>query len=305
MKPDADVIPPARMPLSCESDLRCGAASSNGSSCCESIWLSGGTFPMGFDPKEVPFPQVLQRASADHPVTVSGFYLDRFEITVGRYAAFARHAPPPPADGDGAHPQIANSGWHAEWDARLDRDVSALLPSMSTGLEAVAADLPSDPNLPMTGLDWFTALAFCVWDGGRLPTEAEWEFAAAGGELNRSYPWGADPSLITSLRESGPRPVGSSPETRGAFGHEDLAGSAEEWTLDWYDAGFYERVGAQCRDCANLSPQLGRVVRGARDSDCCAGMDSLYRSASRAQQAPGMRQSGLGARCARDPQTVR
>jgi formylglycine-generating enzyme required for sulfatase activity len=280
-------------------------------SCCDSPWVPGGTFPMGFSPREVLRPDELQDEDRDHPVTVSGYFLDRFEITWSRLEAYAEQYPGPPAAGSGAHPVVPASGWDPAWDRELPASGEALLAQLRPVGSAAASSSSADagPSAPLAPggdlaadrLNWFVAFAFCIWDGGRLPTEAEWEYAAAGGALNYSYPWGADTAPVAALRMSAAAPVGSHPELRGVFGQDDLAGGVIEWAFDWFSEQYYLQGGLDCVDCANTREELARVVRGAADSDCCGGaLPTEYRAAARNSRAPGVLLPGVGARCARD-----
>src|SRR5262249_38251711 len=145
----------------------------------------------------------------------------------------------------------------------------------------------TDWTPPVTCVSWLEAFAFCAWDGGRLPTDLELNYAAAGGSEQRVYPWTApgtkaaiDPSranYCSKIRGVGNlteciesplpeiQPVGSkSPLGDGRWGHADLAGNAWEPTLD-FDAALVP--GQPCVDCAALDAPAGTKRRyrgGAR-----------------------------------------
>jgi formylglycine-generating enzyme required for sulfatase activity len=96
------------------------------------------------------------------------------------------------------------------------------------------------PNRPVVGVCWFEASAYCAWKGVRLPTEAEWEFAARGKD-GRKYPWGNKPAsaLRLNFAESKigkPSPVGLYPLGMTPEGIADMAGNVWEWTESLYDA---------------------------------------------------------------------
>lgn len=318
-KPDED--PPAAIPgqppfgPSCERAPACAASEDAGgaTSCCESLWVPGGSYLMGFSPDEVLYPADLEDEDRDHPVSVSGYFLDRFEITWRRLEQYAAAYGGPPAVGSGAHPALPTTGWQSEWDLELPETGSELLESVGS-VDGRALDAGRDANAltvvaVTTGeadfaadrLSWFVAFAFCVWDGGRLPTEAEWEYAATGGDRNWAYPWGNTTDPIAGLRDTPLSRVGSRPEARGAFGHDDLAGGVFEWTFDWLSERYYVEGGRGCVDCANETEGIARVVRGASDGTCCTGdLDTSYRAAARSGQAPGVALPGVGARCVRD-----
>ena len=136
----------------------------------------------------------------EHDVTVGAFALDRFEATVGRFRAFVSdyedwRVSGNPTTGAGAHPLIANSGWGAgggEWTLPASRA------ELEEGLfcdfdwEVWTSTPLLNESYPMNCLTWQVAFAFCIWDEGRLPTEAEREYVAAGGAENRLYPWGSE-----------------------------------------------------------------------------------------------------------------
>jgi sulfatase modifying factor 1 len=146
-----------------------------------------------------------------HEVTLSSYELDRTEVTVAEYGrCVAAGACAPPGFPPG--------------DERFDR-----------------------PNFPLTHVRWEDANTYCVWAGGRLPTEAEWEFAARG-TAGREYPWGElyNPYICnhgalahddTDATDGfvGIAPVGSFPDGATPLGLLDMAGNAAEWVSDYYE----------------------------------------------------------------------
>lgn len=266
---------PAGMPGPSCTGLAATCGPSGNEGCCTSLVVPGGTFYRSYDG--------LGFTDKSHPATVSDFVLDKYEATVGRFRAFVNAGmgtqTAAPAAGAGAHPLIAGSGWDSAWNAKLPADTTSLktvlkCDSTLTPKFQTWTDTPGDnENRPINCLTWYEAFAFCAWDGGWLPTEAEWNYAAAGGSEQREYPWGSgiDPSKASysGVEESctgdgvpGCTPadvafVGSKPAGNGRWGHADLAGNLMEWTLDYF--GNYPMP---CVDCANLVVDDCRAIRG-------------------------------------------
>jgi formylglycine-generating enzyme required for sulfatase activity len=273
----------APVPPSCAS-LTLGCGPSAGADCCRSLHVPGGTFLRLDDPLS--------------PATVSDFYLDEFEVSVGRFRAFLNAYPQSlPRAGAGAHPRIAGTGWKTDDDEDLSYTLGSLF---AVGPHAVERDALSSwgdmdsfvvgvENLPANRQSWLMAFAFCAWDGGRLPTEAEWNYAASGGAEQRRYPWGMqapNPTLGAVVCTADAtahciQPVGSHPAGNARWGQADMAGNVREWTLDF----LAPLLPLPCIDCARLEPiisprvggppigsptiQTGRVLRGGAFG--CAG----------------------------------
>jgi formylglycine-generating enzyme required for sulfatase activity len=253
----------------------------------------------------------------EHDAVLSSFALDKYEVTVGRFRKFvegydAWHVaatPINPATGAGTHPIAEMTGWGESWTPAatdLPANAAALMTLLNCNSNSQtwsdAAGTNTAEAYPINCVTWYEAFAFCVWDGGRLPTEAEWEFVAAGGAQNRLYPWGLQPpdSTRAVFTGSGNSPrivVGSKQLTGGAgyFNHADLAGLMDEWVFDWYDISFYN---VPCNDCANAARTAARVVRGGAWSASPAYLRAAYRHFP----PPTNRVNYVGFRCARMPQ---
>lgn len=246
-------------PISCDGvPATCGANGND--SCCSSNVVTGGTFNRINDVK--------------YPATVASFRLDTYEITVGRFRKFveAYTGKNMIALASGKNANNANdAGW-----VQAYRDA---LPA--TGDELASANATDNTwsagndNRPINWLTWYEAFAFCVWDGGRLPTEAEWNYAAAGGSQQRAYPWlgGTEPGANTVLAVhkcyfnaadggctgADIAPVGSAAAGNGRWGQADLAGNLYEWTVDSWADPF---AAGACTNCALLNQTGDKVVRG-------------------------------------------
>jgi len=169
----------------------CGPNSS--SNCCLSSLVPCGSFYRSYDG--------VTYLGTNNPATVSDFRLDLYEVTVGRFRKFVNAGggtqSTPPVVGAGAHPKIAQSGWGLNWYQNLPVDTAALKASLACdGAFHTWTDNPgANETRPIGCVDYYVAFAFCIWDGGRLPTEAEWNYAAAGGDEQREYPWGSGVDL--------------------------------------------------------------------------------------------------------------
>jgi formylglycine-generating enzyme required for sulfatase activity len=289
--------------------------------CCESIAMVGGDF----------YPNnCTDPVCALGPTHVSAFALDRFEVTVGRFGEFVARGPatqadPPPA-GSGAIRGAPFTGWDARWGVNLTKSRVDLVDDLeSCAQKASPGTWGGDAHLPITCVDWYEAFAFCAWEGGRLPTELEWSYAAVGGSEQRPYPWGTqdpatDPSLAAFCASGvtpdpsappgignflcgigAPEPVGAHPLGAGRFGHEDLGGNAFELVYDWYrvDPPFPMCTGPSCVVAFPPPGSSTHVAHGGSFRESGYTLANGTRSQA-APYNPNLADSTMGFRCAHD-----
>jgi formylglycine-generating enzyme required for sulfatase activity len=245
------------------------------------------------------------------PAKVSTFALDTFEVTVGRFRAFvAAYGQTMISGGAGGNPNNSNDrGWDVTWNANLPADRTALTAGLQcNGSLGTWRDPPWDDSLPVNCITWYEAHAFCIWDGGRLPTEAEWNYAAAGGNEQRVYPWGdAGPGTNASLAVYGcfwnsaetctgitnMAPVGSVPAGNARWGQANMAGNVWEWVQDGFHVPY---ASTACSDCVeSMTDTPNRVVRGGS----FAGIAAYLFTSDRGSTTPTSHDSNVGIRCAR------
>jgi formylglycine-generating enzyme required for sulfatase activity len=268
------------------------------------------------------------------PATVSGFRLDKYLVTVGRFRQFVAAW----NNGSGYYP-AANSGKHAHlnggsglansaspgtyesgWDATDWNNTTDIDPTDGNLESCAPYSTWTDPagsqeNLPINCVNWWEAYAFCIWDGGFLPSAAEWEYAGAAGNQEREYPWGStapgtacpgtgcDYAIYGCAYPNGSggctgvsniAPVGYASLGVGYFGQLDLAGELWEWNLDWLGTTYSD----PCVDCAYLPTSASYRLRrgGGFDFDALELAPGGY-----ATDYPTDRGNNNGFRCARTP----
>lgn len=304
---------PSSPPPSCASGApgagpNCGVSQDD--DCCASLDVPGGSFYRYYDGVSAGATEKL------YPATVSTFRLDKYEVTVGRFRAFVEAYTGPPSPGTGAHPNIPESGWQAQWPMAADST------SLANGLAGnnLGCNKPSwtsdtglNEKLPINCLTWYEAFAFCAWDGGSLPTEAELLYANAGGAEQRVYPWSIPPASTTvdeshavywngeggpsGQDQTYPDSVGSRPAGAGKWGQLDLGGNVEEMFLD-----IATSMGppTPCNDCARVDS--GTPAAHGMHGGAFAADESYLMSASLSFSLGADQRLGwAGVRCARRP----
>jgi len=285
--------------------------------CCTSLPVTGGMFLRNYD--GVTFTDMT------HPATVSTYRLDKYEVTVARFRRFVEAvvgsgAWRPPA-GSGKHVHLNNGqglaavgggyepGWNTAWNDELFGTISEWTTAMMTcsadqgfnGWTESANGINDRKPIPCVG--WHQAYAFCIWDGGFLPSDTEWNYAASGGNLHRVFPWGAtiecDKLMSNELScpaHGLPNHVGSFPLGNGFFGHSDLSGNLFEWSLDT----FATALANPCTDCAQFASSVERTARGG--SFVYGFEGDLFHAARRGKATAGNTYWDIGFRCARPPE---
>jgi formylglycine-generating enzyme len=204
-----------------------------------------------------------------HPVKLKGFRIYKTEVTNAQYATF-----------------LAATGHREPLFWKEERF--------------------NPPKQPVVGVDWNDAVAYCRWANARLPTEAEWEYAARGTD-GRELPWGdegrsrrgggdrtAKRAVMDEPFNSGkPEAVGSCPDGASPFGVLDMAGNVWEWCADWYDRAYYAH--SPLEDPPGPAGGRQRVLRGGSWA-----YPSNVRAAYRFPERPTFRVSYAGFRCVQD-----
>jgi len=260
----------------------------------EMLLIPAGEFTMGGredDMADSPEQAVYLNYKAERPlhqVTISSFYMDKLEITNAQYRSFLD--------------AVGKDGSSSINHPKQPEDVDHLQHYLQENL------LGNDQ--PAVGLNWFDAYAYCQWAGKRLPTEAEWEYAARGGDgVYRKYPWGNESPDADGIWRANYHPDqgrdldgqyassrgGSFPDGISPFGILDMAGNAEEWVQDWLQFDYYEQS-ANARDPQGPAAGNKKVIKGGS----YASDVFQIRIATRLYGGPRDKSPYQGIRCAKD-----
>ncbi len=226
-----------------------------------------------------------------HEVQLDSFYIDKYEVSLEQYAAFINSQ----IGGEGVCRKPENCVL-----ARQD-SLFSFLDMQDVGDGTIQySPLTGYGDYPVNNISWSGAAAYCEYVNGRLPTEAEWEYAARG-EDGRLYPWGDDfpnetRAIFNSESFNSLVPVNGLPDGVSSFGVYGMAGSMWEWTTDWYDERYYE-------ESPLLNPQgpdhgFTRVTRGGAWPH--NNQADRIRSSNRNGLAPEQLHSIVGFRCVQD-----
>jgi formylglycine-generating enzyme required for sulfatase activity len=290
------------------------------------VWVPGGEFWMGSD--DGPADERPR-----HKVYVDGFWMDQTEVTNAQFAKFVAatgyktvaERPPDPKDYPGAKPEnlVPGSAVFVTPEGEAPLDGPPVWWKYAPGADWRHPDGPGGSiadkdNYPVVHIAWEDAAAYAKWAGKRLPTEAEWEFAARGGLDRKEYVWGNDLNpggqwMANTWQGAFPKentakdgykglaPVKSFPPN--GYGLYDISGNAWEWCADWYDAEYYRRSPARNPQGPDHSPggrqepdKPSRVRRGGSFL-CADNYCRRYLPSARDENPPDSSASHTGFRC--------
>ncbi len=305
-------VPTAGDPDAGNGQGNCGRMGNE--SCCTTLDVTGGTFKRSYDG--------VTATDATSPATISSFGLDKYEVTVGRFRQFVNVFTAGlgwlPSDGDGVHVHLNGGnglvdssgdggtfehGWYSGFDSNIPTAASLSQYLEEDPAHSTWTTSPGPHEaFAINSVNWYLAYAFCIWDGGFLPSEAEWNYAASGGSDQRVYAWSTPPTSMTigssyadyQGGDDTPALVGIFTSGYGKYGHADLTGGEFEWTLD-YGAPYV----TPCYDCAYMSDP-GTNLRTLRGASWNYPANALY-VATRVSDDPTIHYSNDGFRCARPP----
>lgn len=252
-------------------------------------YIPGGTFLMGSPDED--FTAAPDERPA-HEVTLDPFYLDKYEVSVAQYAAFLNRL------GTYKEACTENDCVHPRFEAGY---TSYLLEEDQGDGSLIYIPLTGFSNYPINHVSWFGAQAYCQAMDARLPTEAEWEFAARSDD-NRIYPWGNEApdetrAVFNSESYENIKPVDALPDGISPFGIYGMAGSLWEWTNDWYDENYYSN--SPSNNPPGPETGLTKIIRGGAWPN--NNLADRIRSANRSNFTADFISATVGFRCARDP----
>jgi formylglycine-generating enzyme len=302
------------------------------------VWIAPNNFDMGASDQEGRSDEYPQ-----HKVTLAGYWIDATEVTNAQFKKFIA-----------ATGYITTAEKKPDWE-ELKKQLPANTPKPADSLlvasslvftpphhpvplsdasqwwswkkgadwkhpQGAGSSITGEDNYPVVHISWYDAVAYAKWAGKRLPTEAEWEYAARGGIQHAKYPWGEEdieagkpkantwqgsfPDKNTSWdRFTSLAPVKSFASNK--YGLYDMAGNVWEWCSDWYDADWYQSL----KDKSTVNP-IGpsqsndpmeptvpkKVVRGGSFM-CNASYCKGYRVTSRMKTSPDTGLEHTGFRC--------
>ncbi|HEY5601470.1 MAG TPA: SUMF1/EgtB/PvdO family nonheme iron enzyme [Gammaproteobacteria bacterium] len=279
------------------------------------VWVPAGAFVLGSNKiddagKQQEYGLVNPLYVDEHPQqtqSLDGFFIDQFEVTNAAYKKFVRqvqHKEPLNWSQNGYNlvkerlelTDLDTLRWIATDYFKLDMDVASI-PKPAI-LQAMFKDQRIKDTLPVSGVTWFDADAYCHWAGKRLPTEYEWEKAARGAG-GQEYPWGNawDPEVTNTGDNTdwpdGITPVGSFPKNLSPYGAYDMSGNVWEWVDSWYQP--YAGLRLE-RDAFG---EKNKVLRGGGGGVGHYALSLFYRAAARSFAPPQTAGDDIGFRCAK------
>lgn len=243
------------------------------------VLVPSGCFMMGSDPNLDPDAQPDEQPAHNVCIT-QDFWIDQYEVTNEAFQQFVDR------DGYSTQEYWSDEGW--QW-----LQANRVSEPKECGVSAFGTK-----NLPRVGISWYEAQAYAQWRGGRLPSEAEWEYVARGMDAN-IYPWGntdSDGMANIDKNNTGTQlnamPVNSFTKGVSWVNVYHLAGNVSEWVMDAYDETYYKQL---IQDDPLNNPtnvESARVLRGGSWSDNAVRVRSVFRF----QAAPNKRECTYGFR---------